>query len=745
MPSPSSAGTQRPQSHSLAAAALAVVAGLYGSLYCLWGDPLRGLAGLIVGACAMSPLLAAADSPATVASRRAALPGMLLVAAALIFFRCYRLDPPGLWGDDAINGLLALDVLNGEIRSPFRLVHHSHSYFHAFTNQVIAFAFLLVGPGPTGLRLPGIAAGIAAGLAVYAALRRLFGSPAALVAGLFFAASPLQISHSKNLIQEVFGLAFQCIGVACLVRGLAAVSGTRGDEHDVAAPDRAPPVLWWAAAAVAFAATVYTYHAAKLAPLVALPLLFARRRDFSTADRRALGVALATFALCLLPALFVYARDPSKLTGRFAGVSLLTELRAAGSLAPLWESTWRTLAVFHYQQGPPRYHWFGIGDEPGLDPIVGFLAVCGFAASLRRWREPRHLLLLSWFAIGLIPGILSTEAPRGYRVLLATPPLYAWAALPIAALWRHAAPAPRGAARALAALLVAAVLFVDFNYYFYRTYTHPDFRWMQGARQVAMARALRRRGPGWRGYLLSPRFSAEYETVRFLSRAWDLRFEDVRILRDIAPLDDVPEGGALFITTPGSHEASELLRAFYPQATATTVFDPPPRTWFFGGDWPYPPKVARREPVATLVAVGHDELVAAQSRRGPRWLPAFAVYKKADGEVIRRREPPPFFNFFADTFEQPFTAHFATAIFVPAPGGYSLDVTGEGLIEMRVDGVLDAPPRVLESGRHVVTISMPTLERRLRLSLWWTPPGGKRGPIPANAWRPLLFRETPPP
>ena len=722
-----------PSRSFLFGAVFAVAAGLYGSLYCLWGDPWRGPAGLALSVLALSRRVAAGTDDAAPAQRKAGpLWPFALVIAALVFFRCDRLVPPGLWGDDAINGLLAFDVLDGHISSPFQLVRHSHSFFHALTNYAIAAAFRLFGPGPEALRLPGIAAGIIAGGALYAALVPLFGRRVACVAGLFFAASPLQISHSKNLIQEVLGLAFQCTGIAFLV-GATTARGALGAAAKATA------------AAVAFAAAIYTYHAFKLAPLVALPYLaVVRGRGGASRDgRRTLATAAAVFALCLIPALLSYAHDPGKLTRRFTGVSLLGELSAAGSLRPLWESTWRTLAVFHYQQGPPRYHWFGIGDEPALDPIVAFLAVHGLFLSLRRWREPRHVLLLAWFAVGLIPGVFSTEAPRGYRILMATPPVYAWAALPVVALWRSGA---RGfaamALRGLAAALVAGALFVDFNYYFYRTFTHPDFLWMQGERQVAMARALRRRGPGWRGYLLSPRFSAEYESLRFLSRAWGLRFADVAGLAEILPLKDPPPAGALFITTPGTHEVEELLRVFYPNATTESVFDPAPRSWYFGGDWPYRPKKPHREPVATMIAVPHDDLLRARNRGGPQWLPVVAEYLPRGGEPIRRREPPPFFNFFSDTFPAPFAARFSGAFFVPPPGGYTVEVRGEGAVETYLDGARVSERTALPSGRHHIEIRLPRVERRLRLAVWWSAPGRASTLVPAHAWRPTPFDEA---
>ena len=156
--------------------------------------------------------------------------------------------------------------------------------------------------------------------------------------------------------------------------------------------------------------------------------------------------------------------------------------------------------------------------------MIGFLLVHGVLESLLRGREPRHLLLLSWFAIGLVPGFLSTGAPRIYRSFFATPPIYVWAALPLARLC--VAPARgwwRAALRGLVVALVAAVPVIDFNYYFYRVYTAPPIRWFHGARMVEMARMLRDCGPGLTGYLIADTFDAVHETFRFLSRAWGLR------------------------------------------------------------------------------------------------------------------------------------------------------------------------------------------------------------------------------
>src|SRR5262249_37388194 len=135
--------------------------------------------------------------------------------------------------------------------------------------------------------------------------------------------------------------------------------------------------------------------------------------------------------LCALPAVLSYVQRPDAFSGRLNTTSVIAAVRATGSLWPAWDSLWRTLAVFHYQQGP-IYHWFGIGTDPGVNIVIACLVLHGVVRSVSRWYTPRHALLLGWFLIGIVPGLLSSEAPRGYRILIAAPVVFVWAALPLA-------------------------------------------------------------------------------------------------------------------------------------------------------------------------------------------------------------------------------------------------------------------------------------------------------------------------
>jgi len=828
----------------LAAATLvAVVSGMCGALLVMWGRFGVGAALLLLSVLAFRwPYSIWHVPPGSDRTSRQQRLALAAVCAVAVFFRTYQLEPPGIWGDDAINGLLALDVLDGKITSPFQLVVHALSVFHALTNYAIAGAFWLLGPGPVALRVPGLVAGALAVPLLYGVIAPLFGARVALLAALFFATSPLQLNHDKVLLQAVLGEFFLLLGMCALVQGIA------GEQRSLIALSGAPLAL-----------CLYTYHAAKIAPLVAVVFLLGTLWKRSARGRTPLvGVAglCAVFLVCALPAVLGYLHYPGALTSRASSVALWPAIRRTGSLRPLWNAVWRTLMIFHYQQGP-KYHWLGIGSDPAFTMVPAFLLVHGAVESVRRWHEPRHLLLLGWLLVGLLPGFLSTEAPRVYRVLLASPPLYVWAALPVVHLYACAARTtpPWRWLRAVAVLVVLCVPLIDFNYYFYRVYTNREFRWFQATRLVEMARTLQALGSGWTGYVMSDSFAAGYETLAFLSRAWGVTFADVRSLAEILPIHDEPRGGVLLIVDRGNPPLTALIRSIYPRVEADVRSDPPIRSWWFdrwlplvAAEEPGRPTatffaVPRRtidsirgvsvkflaadgEPVATRIDPqlringGADlpsEITAAEVQwSGALYAPTdgtyqFALESAADARVwiderlvlshlahaatvslaqglhriaaeatltdtpalrlqwqppdgamgeipaallfrsstihgllatyafgdhtVRRIEPYPYYNFFYETFPEPFAAHWCGRLHVPDPGGRQLDVFSNGTTSIMIDGQPMTTGSTLSAGDHDLAIDITDVSGAFRLQIFWRGTN-RRQLVPPTAFTP---------
>lgn len=666
-----------------------------------------------------------APAPRVDLARRWQRWGLLVVCAVAVFFRCYQMEPPGLWGDDAINGLLAFNVLDGSIRSPLQLVDHSFSTFHALSNYLIAGAFLLWGAEPLSIRAPGIIANLLAVPLLYGIVSPLFGPRAALVATLFFASSPFQLGHAKSLLQNILGQSLEIAGLCLLVQG---------------ALRRRPWML--IAAGIPVALALYTYHAAKLVPLIAAFALWqllrlARARGAALA--RVAMAAAATFALCATPAVVSYVRHPEALTDRLSGTGLRGAINSAGNLWPVWDSLWRTLSVFHYQQGP-IYHWFGIGTDPGVNVVIGALVVHGFVQSLRRWREPAHALLLGWFIVGLIPGILSSEAPRGYRILIAAPPIFVWAALPIVRLlgyrpqrwvWQVARVACLG--------LVLAVPLLDFNYYFYRLYTSGLFRWYQADPMVEMARELRGYGPQWTGYIVADNFTRDYESLRFLARAWHLQLRDVANLGDAIPVRDLSGAGVLFMMMRTPFESVALLRSMYPSVAPDVRHEPEPLgSWF--DHW------CRDAPQSSTQMTVAFFPVSRETADGVRGLTA--TFVAPDGAVVTTRvDAQPLLQQLADLpsvppgAAQPTGVAWRGSILAPVDGTYQfrVETTDEAIVSIgrAVVATRDAPSSTqsLAQGLHAFTV-VARVGTPPRLRLFWQRPGEEETLIDAE----MFFR-----
>ena len=99
-----------------------------------------------------------------------------LIVAVAAFFRLWQIGsiPPGLFGDEATDGLDALDVLAGR-GAIFFPANFGREGLHMW---LVAGMFRLMGVTPLALRLPSALAGIATVLATYWLGRELVACPA---------------------------------------------------------------------------------------------------------------------------------------------------------------------------------------------------------------------------------------------------------------------------------------------------------------------------------------------------------------------------------------------------------------------------------------------------------------------------------------------------------------------------------------------------------------------------------------
>lgn len=375
--------------------------------------------------------------------------------ALAAFFRFYQLGhwPPGLYRDEAFNGLDAAAVLRGDL----------HLFFPANNGRepayiyLVAVAIALLGPTALAVRLPAAVIGTLTTLPTYLLGRDWFGRRTGLLAALVWATTFWPVHLSR--------IGLRIIVLAPLL-GLAFWLGTRAYRSGRAAA--------WGLAGLVYGLTFYTYLAARFTPLVlaavAVYLLLTGRRDRLWANGRMLWFAVGA-AAALVPLGVAALGDPGLILGRSGQVSILNPAVNGGDLpGTLWSQTGRALGMFlwrgdtilrhnallDYAAFLPEHNPQG---RPVFDPFMAVPLLIGVGWCLWQWRRPAAATLLLWQIIMLGPTILAEDAPHFLRAAGLLPGLVLLPAIGLNAIWSWGR-APVWVRRGIVVVLLAGSIFL---------------------------------------------------------------------------------------------------------------------------------------------------------------------------------------------------------------------------------------------------------------------------------------------
>jgi len=325
--------------------------------------------------------------------------------------RIYQLDslPPGLFMDEAMNGLDAQDVWRNQHFPVFFSANNGREPLYIYLQ---AFILALVGENGLSMRLVSVYTGILTIPLVYVLGRTLFRKtiPTAnwigTTAAAALAASYWHVSLSR--------LGFRTILLPLFVM-LALLWFWWGWQKG--------KLRWFGMAGIALGLSQYTYLAARAIPilfmgLVGLILLVGLLSHRLARHKTLLKGALFMSAVALLiylPLGYYLLTTPSDVAARTDDVSLLGQSALAGESVgmALINNVVLTGRMFVDRGDTNLRH--NLPGRAALDWLnfVGF--VTGLILLLRHWRKPQSWLLAIWFVVMLLPTFLATAAPQYLR------------------------------------------------------------------------------------------------------------------------------------------------------------------------------------------------------------------------------------------------------------------------------------------------------------------------------------------
>jgi len=430
----------------------------------------------------------------------AALILMLIVAAGLrlAFIDTY---PPGLNIDSAYNGVATLNILNGDPYSPY--THERYGRETLCYYFTVPF-FWALGPERRALHAASVALDLLACVAVFLFGWRRFSPLVGIGAGVFLAASPLQITFARSAnVNNASPLLAMLLCSWGLLAGLSSMK-----------------LRHFTLAGLMLGLGFHTYKNFKyFAPL---PILFLLAQLLSRRGRRrrltaAMALLLASAALTALPIILYVWENPYAYV--FREHSILHQESGGGSWISLWLSN--IPEVFKsFLQGTRRCGPLLRPGQPYLAELEGTLVVLGLALSLIRMArtKDRNLVFL-WLWMGQTLAIGIGSSPAATHILPIWGPFALFVGMALEKFASTAAAVvpkrPRTAALAVYVPLMAG-LCVQGGYQYFVVeqqneavvfhYNVPDTVISEYVRTIAGTHAV----------YLSP-FLADHDCVRFLN------------------------------------------------------------------------------------------------------------------------------------------------------------------------------------------------------------------------------------
>ena len=344
-----------------------------------------------------------------------------LVASVMLLAACLRfcsLDhlPPGLYHDEALNGLDALRVLAGE-----RLI-----YFEANNGREPLFVYLvagsiaLFGRSPGAIRFAAAFLGTLTVPASYLMAKAMFGRRIGLLTAILVATTFWTLNLSRIGFRAVSMPLLSALTIWSLIRGIR--SGRWSD---------------WLAAGVFCGLGLYSYLAFRAAIVIwAMAIVYLAWLRRPRVPWRRLGLFVVTALAVAAPLLSYAVAHPEEFVQRAGQISIWSpEIGGTNPWEALARQAARALLMFVYRGDfIPRHN---LPLRPVFEPLMAAFFIVGAAwCAVRSRNRPIHAFALGWMGMMLLPTILAEGAPHFLRSAGVLPVAFVFPAIGLDLAWR---------------------------------------------------------------------------------------------------------------------------------------------------------------------------------------------------------------------------------------------------------------------------------------------------------------------
>jgi 4-amino-4-deoxy-L-arabinose transferase-like glycosyltransferase len=431
----------------------------------------------------------------------------IALAAACRFYALNRV-PPGIYWDEVIDGEAGLQAVH---TGSFQVFYHVGSGREGLWINMVGLAEAVFGANPFGLRVCAALAGTLTVVFVYLLARELFSSRAAIFSAWFLAFSFWHLWLSRMAFRAVLMPLFLSASLYFLLRAWR-------EEHSPPSP-----VSQWllaVASGILYGLGFHTYIAFRFTPLLIAVLFiseYRRRKTSGPMMTRWLAMGAVWLGVALLVALplgLYFVHHPQDFWLRASQVSVFTAPNPAKAFGV---ALLATAGMFNIRGDPGAL--FNIPESPHLLFPVGIVFLLGLVlAGKRAFRKDGNArgywLLCAWFAILLVPQLLTLDVPNSVRVVGVIPPVFILAGVGADAVYERLKHRKAYAyAFFLGFILVGAV---EIYRYFIVWGRNPEVARAFGQRYVEVAEYLNTLPKGTACYVIAGDWGQE--TVKFLTQ-----------------------------------------------------------------------------------------------------------------------------------------------------------------------------------------------------------------------------------